>query len=148
MDRYLHDVIGKLGIILLLTTNEMSTGMTSSFSDESRFNLFHNDGQVHIYRHDAERYVDWCVVEGDRLGGGGVMVWGAINYNFRSRLLIIYGNLTVRCYVDEILQPELIPLIRHIPLIFQHDNARPQTGLLFASSGHQRSPLAVEITGH
>ena len=57
------------------------------------------------------------------------MVWGAINYNFRSRLLIIHGNLTARRYVDEVLRPELVPLIRRqrIPLVFQHDNARLHT---------------------
>lgn len=102
------------------------------FSDESRFNLYHNDGRVRVYRRDGERYVDNCVVERDRFGGGGVMVWGAINYNFRSRLLVIHGNLTARRYVDEILRPELVPLIRRqrIPMSFQQDNARPHAARL------------------
>ena len=102
------------------------------FSDESRFTLYHNDGRVRVYRRNGERYGDNCVVERDRFGGGSVMVWGAINYNFRSRLLIIHGNLTARRYVDEILRPELVPQLRRQrrPMIFQHDNARPHTARL------------------
>lgn len=102
------------------------------FSDESRFNLYQTDGRVRVYRRDGERFADNCVVERDRFGGGGVMVWGAINYNFRSRLLIIHGNLNARRYVDEILRPELVPLLRRQrnPMLFQHDNARPHTARL------------------
>ena len=81
------------------------------FSDESRLNLFHKDGRMPVYRRNGERYADNCVVELDRFRGGGEMVWGAINESFRSRLLIIHGNLTVRRYVDEIPQPELVPLL-------------------------------------
>ena len=66
------------------------------FSDESRFNLYHNDGWVHVYRRNKGRYADNCNVERDRFGGGGVMVSGAINYNFQSRLLVFHGNLTTR----------------------------------------------------
>ena len=99
------------------------------FSDDSRFTLYHYDGRVRVYRRNGERYGDNCVVERDRFGGGSVMVWGAINYNFRSRLLIIHGNLTARRYVDEILRPELVHQLRRQrrPMIFQHDNARPHT---------------------
>ena len=102
------------------------------FSDESRISLYHNDGCVRVYRRNGERCGDNCVVERDRFGGGSVMVWGAINYNFSSRLLIIHGNLTVRRYVDETLQPELVPqLRRHRRLmIFLHDNARLHTARL------------------
>ena len=85
-----------------------------------------------VYRRNGERYADNCVVELDRLGGGGVMVWGAINCSFRAHLLIIHGNLTARRYVDEILRPELVPLLRRQrnPMVFQQDNARPHTARL------------------
>ena len=60
------------------------------------------------------------------------MVWGAINCNFPSRVLIVHGNLTARGNVDEILRPELVPQLRHkrCPMIFQHDNACPHTARL------------------
>ena len=102
------------------------------FSDESRFNLFHKDGQMPVYQCNEERYADNCVVELDRFGGIGLLVWGAINYSFHSRLLIIHGNLTARRYVDEILRPELVPLLRRQlnPMVFQQDNARPHMARL------------------
>ena len=102
------------------------------FSDESRFNLYHNDGRVQVYRRNGERYTNNGIVERDRFGCGGVLVWGAIFYNFRSRLLVIYGNLTARGYIDEILRPELVPLVRRkrIPMLSQQDNARPHMARL------------------
>ena len=39
---------------------------------------------------------DCCVLERDIFGGGSVMVWGTINSNFWSDLVIINGNLTVQ----------------------------------------------------
>ncbi len=99
------------------------------FSDESRFNLFHNDKRTRVYRRRGERFADNTVIEGDRFGGGSVMVWAAINHDFRSRLVVINGNLTARRYIDEILRPELVPLIRRRRngLTFQQDNARPHS---------------------
>ena len=53
------------------------------FSDESRFNLFNADGRVRVYRRRNERYVNNCVYEINRYGGGGIMVWEAINHGFK-----------------------------------------------------------------
>ena len=107
------------------------------FSDESRFNLYHTDGRQRVYRRRGERFCDNTVIQHDRFGGGGVMVWGAINHNFKSRLIIIDGNLTARRYVDEIVHPVLIPRLRRQPnvnhLTFQHDNARAHTAAVTAN---------------
>ena len=103
------------------------------FSDESRFNVSFPDGRLRVYRRQGERYVRPCVIERDRFGGGGVMVWGAINAVFKSQLVIVQGNLTARRYVDTVLQPVLLPLLRQHGgnrLVFQHDNARPHTAIL------------------
>ena len=105
------------------------------FSDESRFNLSHADGRQRVYRRRKERYAENCVIQHDKFGGGGVMVWGAINHNFRSSLVILRNTLTARRYIDEVLRPELLPLIRrhqnvNNPLTFQQDNARPHTARL------------------
>ena len=47
------------------------------FSDESRFLLFRSDRRRRVYRRLRERFADPCVMERDRYGGGGVMVWAA-----------------------------------------------------------------------
>jgi transposase len=57
------------------------------FSDESRFNVSNADGRSRLYRCLRERFADNSVLERDRFGGGGEMVWGAINLNFRSQLI-------------------------------------------------------------
>ena len=59
------------------------------FLDESRFCLNRADGRIRIYRQTGERYNSNCVLEHDRFGGRSVMVWGAINENFRSDLIIV-----------------------------------------------------------
>ena len=104
------------------------------FSDESRFSLSFADGRVRLYRRQHERYRDACVAERDRFGGGSVMVWGAINHDFRSDLVLIQGNLTAHRYINEVLQPVLIPLLqRHRnngQLTFQQDNARAHSARL------------------
>lgn len=101
------------------------------FSDESRFSLGQADGRVRVYRRSGERYADACVMERNRLGGPSVMVWGAINSLFRSDLVVIEGNLNARRYIDEILQPAVVPLMqRHGGVehfVFQQDNARPHS---------------------
>ena len=97
------------------------------FSDESRFLLQRRDGRQRVYRRDNERFAPNCVRQVDRFGGGSVMVWGAMSYNHRSDLVIIRGNLTAQRYINDVLQPHLLPIINHQRELFQHDNARPHT---------------------
>lgn len=95
------------------------------FSDESRFNLWNADGRIRVYRRRHERYVDNCV-ENNPYGGGGVMVWAAINYRFKTQLVVCQGNLTARRYIDQVLRPVVVPMFRQRQnLVYQHDNARP-----------------------
>ena len=55
-----------------------------------------------------------------------VMVWGAIGYNMQSRLLYIEDNLNSNCYIGEVLEPEVLPLLQAtLRAIFQQDNAWP-----------------------
>ena len=62
------------------------------------------------------------------------MVWGAISSGFRSDLIIMNGTLTARRYIDEILAPVLVPLLRrqvgNQQLTFQQDNARAHSARL------------------
>ena len=105
------------------------------FSDESRFNLSQADGRQRVYRRRGERYAANCVVQHDKFGGGGVMVWVAINHNFISSLIIFRNTLTARRYIDQVLRPELLLLIRrhqnvNNPPTFPQDNARPHNARL------------------
>ena len=96
------------------------------FSGESHFNLWNADWRIRVYRLRYERYVDNCVVENNPYGGGGVMVWAAINYRFKTQLVVCQGNLTARRYKDQVLRPVVVPMFRKRQnLVYQHDNARP-----------------------
>lgn len=96
------------------------------FSDESRFTLDVNDGRVRVHRQISERYLESCISEHDSHGRGGIMVWGAIRIGYRSRLLIIKGNINALRYISDILEPEAIGFIRGEPgLLYMQDNARP-----------------------
>lgn len=102
------------------------------FTDESRFCVFRADGRQRVYRRVGERLAPNCIREVPAHGGGGVMVWGGICGELKTRLVIIHGNLNAQRYRDEILRPVAIPFIRQQPrgIVFQHDNARPHTARL------------------
>ena len=46
-------------------------------------------------------------------GSGSVMVWGGISWPHKTQLIVVDGNLTARQYMDEILEPELVPFLRN-----------------------------------
>ena len=97
------------------------------FSDESRFCVNRADGRERVWRRRGERYANCCVREADRWGGGSVMVWGAISLRHRTPLVVVDNTLTARRYIDQILEPHVVPFVREHNLLFQHDNARPHT---------------------
>ena len=101
---------------------------TVLFTDESKFNLSYADGRARVYRRPRERYAQCCVVEVNRFGGGGVMVWAGISRDFKTDLHIVQGRLNARNNRDNILQPIAVPFIRNNGLaLLQQDNARPHT---------------------
>ena len=98
------------------------------FSDESRFNISYNDSRIRVRRYAGKRNQRACIFQRHRgrTPSVGQMVWGAIGYNMRSRLLRIEGNLNSNCYIREILQSEVLTLLQATPhAIFQQDSARP-----------------------
>ena len=97
------------------------------FSDESMYNLSHHDGRIRVFRRRWEHFADNCLIERDRFGGGGVMVWHNGHYGRRkTNLIVVQGNLNAQGYINQILQPEAVPFLqRHGPAILMHDNARP-----------------------
>ena len=87
-----------------------------------------NDGRIHVYRRQGERFADVNVREHDHFGGGSVMVWAGISVNLRTQLYIV--NLNSQQYIDEILGPLVVPFLQQIGpnAVFQDDNARPHRG--------------------
>ena len=56
---------------------------------------------------------------------GGVMVWAGISYGQRTKLHFVDGNLNAQRYRDQILRPVVVPFIRRLHLMLQHDDAQP-----------------------
>ena len=100
------------------------------FSDESRYLLYRADGRQRVYRRDGERYRDNCLIERDRFGGGGLMVWAGISYGHRTPLVFIDGSLTAQRYVDVVLRPVVVPYVRQHNVTFQRNNARAHVARL------------------
>ncbi|KAJ8878498.1 hypothetical protein PR048_019076 [Dryococelus australis] len=93
------------------------------FSDESRFNLSYNDGGIRVRRYRGDRNLAASIVEQHSGQAASVMVWGAIGYNMRSKLLGIEGNLNGNCYTREVLDTQVLPLLQASPhAIFQQYN--------------------------
>ena len=59
------------------------------FTDESRFNLYDNDGRLRVYRGRNERFSDNCIIERNRHGGGSVMIWGGISLNTKTQCVVV-----------------------------------------------------------
>ena len=78
-----------------------------------------------MYHRRWERFMDQCVYESDRFGGGIVMVWDGICHDGRTQLTICQGTLNGIKYRDEILDPIFLPLLqqRNLDHVFQDDNA-------------------------
>ena len=59
------------------------------------------------------------------------MVWDAISADHKSPLVVIQGNLNGQRYLQEIIQPQVMPLIQRMGgggvqhAVFQDDNTRP-----------------------
>lgn len=100
------------------------------FTDESRFLLYRSDRRQRVFRRKGERYSNDCVLECDRFGGGGIMVWGGISFGKKTPLIVIDGTLTAQKYCDNVLQPVVVPFVRENDVVLQQDNARPHVARL------------------
>ena len=55
------------------------------------------------------------------------LFWGAISNTGRSQMVRVQGNLTAAQYIQDILQPHVLPLMGTPGAVLQQDNVRPHT---------------------
>ncbi|GFV65411.1 transposable element Tcb2 transposase [Trichonephila clavipes] len=96
------------------------------FTDESRFSLSSDSHRILIWRERGSRNHPSNVIERDRYGGRGVLVWGGIMLGSRTDLHIFdAGSVNGTRYCNEILLP-YVRLFRGamgLQFLFMDDNA-------------------------
>ncbi|GFX41179.1 uncharacterized protein TNCV_2218771 [Trichonephila clavipes] len=96
------------------------------FTDESRFSLSSDSHRILIWRERASRNHPSNIIERDRYGGHGVLVWGGIMLGSRTDLHIFdAGSVNETRYCNEILLP-YVRLFRGamgLQFLFMDDNA-------------------------
>ncbi|GFX44178.1 transposable element Tcb2 transposase [Trichonephila clavipes] len=94
--------------------------------DESRFSLSNNSHRILIWRERGSRNHPSNIIERDRYGGRGVLVWGGIMLGSRTDLHIFdAGSVNGTRYCNEILLP-YVRLFRGamgLQFLFMVDNA-------------------------
>lgn len=99
------------------------------WSDESRFLLHVTDGRARVWRQRNTAYTPRNIMPTVPYGGGSVMVWGCLSHDCKLDLVTIQGNLTGNQYIDNVLQPVVIPHFDNHALasrpVYMDDNARP-----------------------
>ncbi|GFT86396.1 transposable element Tcb2 transposase [Trichonephila clavipes] len=95
------------------------------FTDESRFSLSSDSHRILIWRERGSRNHPSNIIERDRYGGRGVLVWGGIMLGSRTDLHIFdAGSVNGTRYCNEILLP-YVRLFRGamgLKFIFMDDN--------------------------
>ncbi|GFS72225.1 transposable element Tc1 transposase [Trichonephila clavipes] len=96
------------------------------FTDESRFSLISDSHRILIWRERGIRNHPSNIIERDRYGGHGVLVWGGIMLGSRADLHIFdAGSVNGTRYCNEILLP-YVRLFRGamgLQFLFMDDNA-------------------------
>ena len=93
------------------------------FSDESKFNVFGNDGKNYVWRKPGERLSVQCTKKTVKFGGGSVMVWGMMSSAGVGPLIRIQGTVNADVY-KQILIQHVTPCLQMVPnSVFMQDNA-------------------------
>ncbi|GFW86284.1 transposable element Tcb2 transposase [Trichonephila clavipes] len=96
------------------------------FTDESRFSLSSDSHRILIWRERGSRNHPSNIIERDRYGGRGILVWGGIMLGSRTDLHIFdAGSVNGTRYCNEILLP-YVRLFRGamgLQFLFMDDNA-------------------------
>ncbi|GFV36598.1 transposable element Tc3 transposase [Trichonephila clavipes] len=96
------------------------------FTDESRFSLSSDSHRILIWRERGSRNHPSNIIERDRYGGRGVLVWGGIMLGSRTDLHIFdVGSVNGTRYCNEILLPYVCPFrgAMGLQFLFMDDNA-------------------------
>jgi len=94
------------------------------FSDETKINLFGNDGRRYVRRPKGSRYDSRYQIPTVKHGGGSIMLWGAFSWKGVGPIFKIEGNMDSAMYKNIILE-QMLPYARqNMPRgwIFQQDN--------------------------
>ena len=70
------------------------------FSDESKFNIFQNDGQILVWRKNNTEWELENMQSTVKHGGGGFMVWGCMAASGVGELVFIDGTMDKFMYLD------------------------------------------------
>lgn len=70
------------------------------WTDESRFRLFSNNGQIRVWRQRGESYRDDLIQRRTQGGGGSVHVWGGVWHGGRSELQILVRAVNGQQYCN------------------------------------------------
>ncbi|GFV51261.1 transposable element Tcb1 transposase [Trichonephila clavipes] len=85
------------------------------FTYESRFSLSSDSHRILIWRERGSRNLPSNIIERDRYGGRGVLVWGGIMLGSRTDLHIFdAGSVNGTRYCNEI----LLPYVRHLEALW------------------------------
>ena len=79
--------------------------------------------------HSGEAMREDYLVNQEPYQGGSVMGWAGINTHGRTDLILVPGRLNAERYVEEILEPHVIPMRAAIgdDFLLMEDNATPHT---------------------
>ncbi|GFX06003.1 transposable element Tcb1 transposase [Trichonephila clavipes] len=94
--------------------------------DESRFSLSSDSHHILIWRERESRNHPSSIIERDRYGGRGVLVWGGIMFGSRTDLHIFdAGSVNGTRYCNEVLLPyvRLLRCAMGLQFLFLDDNA-------------------------
>ena len=109
--------------------------------------LPHNNENKNINRvwRRSERFKDDCVKEVKHGHGGSVMVWGGItDVDRRTKMVILNGHLITERYINDVLQPVVVPFVDDKAAIYSGSQSRPSVfgGAKTRAIGSLASPLA------
>ncbi|CAK9827571.1 Transposable element Tcb2 transposase [Anthophora retusa] len=114
-------------------TKENDFWSTVLFSDESKFNIFQNDGRTLVWRRSNTELDPKNVQNTVKHGGGGVMVWGCMSSSGVGELVFIDNIMDKYVYLD-ILKNNVRKSVEKLNLgrqfVFQQDNDPKHTAYL------------------
>lgn len=97
------------------------------FTDETRIGLVSDDYRIRVLREPGREHRLDNAVQVAPYRGGTEMFWGGIMYNRRTDLIHIPGTMTGQYYLQNVIDPIILPLRNEIGehFVFMDDNARP-----------------------